>query len=123
MDWNKIWAFNKKVIDPVAPRYTALSKSDLVPITFSDNLMPTSKKVQKHPKDAAVGEKELWYGPRVLIEQEDAKTIKEGDTVTLINWGNVKIDKIDTDSNGQVKSVAATLNLDNTVCSLASFEK
>lgn len=115
MDWSKIWAFNKKIIDPVAPRYTALSKTDLVPINFSDNVTVGSKMVQKHPKDANVGEKELWYGPRILIEQEDAKTIKPGDTVTLINWGNVKIDKVEADANGLVKSVAATLNLDNTV--------
>lgn len=27
MEWDKIWAFNKKVIDPVSPRYTALDTS------------------------------------------------------------------------------------------------
>lgn len=27
MEWDKIWAFNKKVIDPIAPRYTALNTS------------------------------------------------------------------------------------------------
>lgn len=27
MEWDKIWAFNKKVIDPIAPRYTALDTS------------------------------------------------------------------------------------------------
>lgn len=38
MEWDKIWAFNKKVIDPVAPRYTALfmsgpaAESGLVPV-------------------------------------------------------------------------------------------
>lgn len=29
LDWTIIWAFNKKVIDPVAPRHTALLKSSL----------------------------------------------------------------------------------------------
>lgn len=27
MEWDKIWAFNKKVVDPVASRYTALDTS------------------------------------------------------------------------------------------------
>lgn len=27
MEWDKIWAFNRKVIDPIAPRYTALDTS------------------------------------------------------------------------------------------------
>lgn len=27
MEWDKIWAFNKRVIDPIAPRYTALDTS------------------------------------------------------------------------------------------------
>jgi glutamyl/glutaminyl-tRNA synthetase len=27
MEWDKIWAFNKKVLDPIASRYTALDTS------------------------------------------------------------------------------------------------
>jgi glutamyl-tRNA synthetase len=26
MEWDKIWANNKKVIDPVCPRYTCINK-------------------------------------------------------------------------------------------------
>ena len=29
LEWDKIWACNKKVIDPVAPRYTALRNNKL----------------------------------------------------------------------------------------------
>lgn len=28
MEWDKIWAFNKKAIDPIAPRYTCISKDN-----------------------------------------------------------------------------------------------
>ena len=28
MEWDKIWAINKDIIDPVAPRYTAIVKSN-----------------------------------------------------------------------------------------------
>jgi glutamyl/glutaminyl-tRNA synthetase len=58
MEWDKIWAFNKKIIDPVAPRYTALDTSKplvrvhvkgmlLIVITFNDfQVKRKSKAVQ-----------------------------------------------------------------------------
>ena len=27
MEWDKLWAINKDIIDPTAPRYTAIVKS------------------------------------------------------------------------------------------------
>ena len=51
-------------------------------------------KAPKHPKNPSVGEKTVWVGPKILIEQVDAKTLKEGENVTFINWGNIKIKKI-----------------------------
>ena len=47
--------------------------------------------IQQNP---SVGNKEVWYGPKVFIEGEDAVTLSEGEMVTLMNWGNVKITKI-----------------------------
>ncbi|CDQ60481.1 unnamed protein product [Oncorhynchus mykiss] len=49
MEWDKIWAFNKKVVDPVAPRYTALSGSYSVPVVIPE--APEEMKMAvKHPK-------------------------------------------------------------------------
>ena len=50
MGWDKIWAFNKKVIDPVAPRYTALLKENLVPVTVVGQDAEAAKSVARHPK-------------------------------------------------------------------------
>ena len=36
----------------------------------------------------------MWYSSRVLLEGADAQTFPEGEKVTLINWGNVIITKI-----------------------------
>ena len=49
MDWEKIWAFNKKVIDPIAPRYTALEKGSAVPV-FISGVTESVVDAQKHPK-------------------------------------------------------------------------
>ncbi|KAJ8401185.1 hypothetical protein AAFF_G00387670 [Aldrovandia affinis] len=113
MEWDKIWAFNKKVIDPVAPRFTALLGSNVVPISIPA-AAEEMKEVAKHPKNAEVGTKEVWYGPRVLIEGADAETFTEGETVTFINWGNVIITKIHRDGSGAITSLEGRLNLENT---------
>uniref|UniRef100_A0A8D3ECN1 Glutamyl-tRNA synthetase n=1 Tax=Scophthalmus maximus TaxID=52904 RepID=A0A8D3ECN1_SCOMX len=80
MEWDKIWAFNKKVIDPVAPRYTALSTSYVVPVSVPE-ATEEMKEVAKHPKNTEVGMKDVWYGPRVLIEGADAETFSEGEVL------------------------------------------
>uniref|UniRef100_A0AAQ5XWF2 Bifunctional glutamate/proline--tRNA ligase n=1 Tax=Amphiprion ocellaris TaxID=80972 RepID=A0AAQ5XWF2_AMPOC len=112
MEWDKIWAFNKKVIDPVAPRYTALSNSYVVPVSVPE-AAEEMKEVAKHPKNTEVGLKEVWYGPRVLVEGADAETFTEGEVVTFINWGNLIITKINKGADGKVVSMEARLNLDN----------
>ncbi|KAJ8289595.1 hypothetical protein GJAV_G00003130 [Gymnothorax javanicus] len=113
MEWDKIWAFNKKVIDPVAPRYTALLGSDVVPV-FIPEAAEDMKEVARHPKNAEVGMKPVWYGPRVLIDGADAETFTEGETVTFINWGNIIISKIHKDGSGAITSLEGKLNLENT---------
>ncbi|KAM5163294.1 bifunctional glutamate/proline--tRNA ligase isoform 4-T4 [Mantella aurantiaca] len=112
MEWDKIWAFNKKVIDPIAPRYTALLKSQVVPVNIPEAAEGVTE-VAKHPKNAEVGMKPVWYGPRVLIEGADAETLSEGETVTFINWGNLIITKIHRDTSGKIESLDAKLNLEN----------
>ncbi|XP_045040367.2 bifunctional glutamate/proline--tRNA ligase isoform X3 [Desmodus rotundus] len=119
MEWDKIWAFNKKlralckkVIDPVAPRYVALLKKEVVPVNIPE-AQEEMREVAKHPKNPDVGLKPVWYGPRVFVEGADAETFSEGETVTFINWGNINITKIHKDSNGKIVSLDAKLNLEN----------
>ncbi|XP_048106277.1 bifunctional glutamate/proline--tRNA ligase [Alosa alosa] len=113
MEWDKIWAFNKKVIDPVAPRFTALSESQFVPVSIA-GAKEEMKEVAKHPKNTEVGMKQVWYGPTVYVEGPDAETFTEGEMVTFINWGNIVITKIHRDGSGAVSSLEGRLNLENT---------
>jgi hypothetical protein len=50
MEWDKIWAFNKKVIDPIAPRYTGLDNTTLVPVKIRQEVPAECRPVPKHPK-------------------------------------------------------------------------
>ncbi|XP_076817359.1 bifunctional glutamate/proline--tRNA ligase-like [Clavelina lepadiformis] len=112
MEWDKIWAFNKKVIDPIAPRYTALSRESAIPVHVVD-AKEVKADAAKHPKNPDIGKKPVWYGPNVLVEREDVESFVVGTDVTFINWGNLTITKIEKDENGKITAVEAKLNLDN----------
>ncbi|XP_058467793.1 bifunctional glutamate/proline--tRNA ligase [Malaya genurostris] len=112
MEWDKIWAFNKKVIDPIAPRYTALEATNQVIVNVAGAKLE-SVEVPVHPKNVAIGMKTVWRGPRILIDYADAIELKEKENATFINWGNLMIDKIHKDASGKIMSIDASLNLDN----------
>lgn len=112
LDWSIIWAANRKVIDPIAPRLTALTKQAIVPVTLSNGPALTSEKKPKHKKNPAVGLKDVWYSADVLIEQDDAATLAPGEEVTFMDWGNVIIDKINKSADGVVTSIDAQLHLE-----------
>ena len=41
-----------------------------------------------------VGMKTVYYGKKILVEQEDAELFKVGENVTFINWGNLTIKNV-----------------------------
>lgn len=93
MEWDKIWAFNKKVIDPIAPRFTALDFDSPVTVNVK-GVKEECLTVPKHPKNNDVGTKSVWIGPKILIDRVDADSLKEGENATFINWGNLLVKKI-----------------------------
>ncbi|EDW14211.1 bifunctional glutamate/proline--tRNA ligase [Drosophila mojavensis] len=112
MNWDKIWAFNKKVIDPIAPRYTALDYEKRIIVNVAGAKLEKVQ-VPVHPKDEKLGTKTVTLGPRIYIDYVDAEALKEGENATFINWGNLLIKKVHRDASGAITSVDAALNLDN----------
>ncbi|EDW68345.2 bifunctional glutamate/proline--tRNA ligase [Drosophila virilis] len=112
MNWDKIWAFNKKVIDPIAPRYTALEHDKRIIVNVAGAKLEKVQ-VPVHPKDEKLGTKTVTLGPRIYIDYADAEALKEGENATFINWGNLLIKKVHKDAAGAITSVDAALNLDN----------
>ncbi|KAF3935255.1 hypothetical protein ABW19_dt0203468 [Dactylella cylindrospora] len=112
LDWTLIWAINKKVIDPIAPRHTALWTKDLVTATITDSdVKETVEDKPKHKKNPDVGTKKVHYGPKVLIDQADAQSFKQGEEITLMDWGNVIVETITTSDDGKVTSLTFKLHL------------
>ena len=87
MEWDKIWTINKRVIDPVAPRFTAVTKEQQAVLhlaNFGDDSVPQVAMVDLHPKNKAVGSKTITRSARVILEQDDAKLIKDGEEVSPV---------------------------------------
>ncbi|KAK2952806.1 putative Glutamate--tRNA ligase [Blattamonas nauphoetae] len=110
-EWDKIWAKNRQVIDPICPRYTAIECADAVTLTITDGPEPYVSVVPRHRKNPATGDKLVQFAKTVLIEQVDGQAMKEGEEVTLMGWGNVIVDTIAKEGD-KVKAITAHLHLE-----------
>ncbi|KAK7510284.1 glutamyl-tRNA synthetase [Phyllosticta citricarpa] len=96
LDWTTFWATNKKYIDPIAGRYTAVESTDKVPVKIVGFAHPGPYTEEKplHAKNADVGMKKVTFSSEVLLDQEDAQSFAQDEEITLMNWGNAIVRKI-----------------------------
>jgi len=120
LDWTLFWATNKKYIDPVAPRHTAITKENAVKATVTGNDVLSHTLIKpKHGKNPELGMKTVAYGPTILVDQVDAQAFTEGEEITLMNWGNAFVRKVSHSLNcldrKQVTALDLELNLNGDV--------
>jgi len=110
--WDKLWSINKKLLDPVAPRHTAVEAAGRVRVTLTNGPAAVEvATVPKHNKNPAVGNKASYRAATVLIEQVDAQAVSEGEEITLMSWGNCVVREVARDAAGAVTGVTAELHL------------
>lgn len=104
MSMSKLWAINKKLVDPVAPRYVAISNEcyTLVLDGPEGELPPAGEEgevVERplHPKNPEVGVKHVNRGRRMLVEAVDARLLEKDEEFTLLDWGNAVLTERDDD--------------------------
>ncbi|KAL3538404.1 hypothetical protein ACH5RR_001770 [Cinchona calisaya] len=116
MEWDKLWAINKKIIDPVCPRHTAVTEERRVLFTLTNGPEdPFVRVIPKHKKYEGAGEKATSYTKRIWIDQDDAKFISANEEVTLMDWGNAIIKEIEKDQEGYVTQLIGVLHLEGSV--------
>lgn len=116
MEWDKLWTMNKKVIDPVCPRHTAIMKKGKTPIHIVDGPEePELVTLPRHKKNPDAGTKITARTKDIWIDAEDAHTISEGEEITLMDWGNCVITCIKKNPAGEVESLVGRLNLEGSV--------
>lgn len=93
MEWEKLWAINKRIIDPICPRYSAVSVKKACRLTVVNGPEePVAVTVEMSKLNKNLGKRPLWKSKNLLIEFDDADTLLNvGEKVTLMNWGNFNI--------------------------------
>lgn len=94
ISWDKIWAMNKKVIDPLSPRFMAVEKINCVRV-FITNFegLKYTKNIPLNKKNTSLGSKDVLFSDTLLFSQEDGVVLKENEEFTLMNWGNAIVEK------------------------------
>ncbi|GER40098.1 glutamine--tRNA ligase [Striga asiatica] len=116
MEWDKLWAINKKIIDPVCPRHTAVIEERRVLLVLTDGPKePFVRILAKHKKYEGAGEKAVTYSNRLWIDYADAVSISVDEEVTLKDWGNAIVKDIKKDETGIVTQLVGVLNLEGNV--------
>ncbi|XP_065852298.1 glutamate--tRNA ligase, cytoplasmic [Euphorbia lathyris] len=118
MEWDKLWSINKKIVDPVCPRHTAVVEENRVLLTLTDGPeKPFVRIIPKHKKYEGAGEKATTYTKRIWLEYADAEAIQkeENREITLMDWGNAIVKEIVKDELGRVRELIGVLNLEGSV--------
>jgi glutamyl-tRNA synthetase len=113
MDWTIFWTMNKKYIDPVAPRHTAIAtdKSVICKVAGAPAGLQYEEK-PKHIKNPGVGTKKVAFSNKIWVEQDDAQQFSHDEEITLMAWGNAFVRKITKSTNGDVTELELELHLE-----------
>lgn len=117
LDWYSFWACNKKHIDPISARYTAIADSEETPKVLAKVNGVSDIKTEQKDKHAKfdLGKKKVVFSPSVYLEQADATSFAQDEEITLMNWGNAFVRKIEKDASQKVTSLELELHLEGDV--------
>eukprot|EP00262_Sarcandra_glabra_P015551 TRINITY_DN4809_c0_g2_i1.p1 TRINITY_DN4809_c0_g2~~TRINITY_DN4809_c0_g2_i1.p1 ORF type:complete len:496 (+),score=78.37 TRINITY_DN4809_c0_g2_i1:202-1488(+) len=116
MEWDKLWTINKKIIDPICPRHTAVLEERRVVLILTDGPeKPFVRIIPRHKKYDDAGKKATTYTKRIWIENADASSVSVGEEITLMDWGNAIIKEIEKDQDGNVTLLTGVLHLEGSV--------
>lgn len=115
LEWDKLWAVNKRIIDPTSARYVALAGDHLCRVSIVDGEgCPESaelRELPRHKKNPQLGNKKVAFSSHFFMEQADVSGLSVGDEFTLMDWGNAIVLSIDRADVNTVASVTVKLNL------------
>lgn len=115
LEWDKLWAINKRIIDPQARRYTVLAGENLVKVSIVGGegvpAAPELRALPRHKKNLDLGMKQVAYSSLLFLEQADVAGLQVGDEFTLMDWGNAIVQSIDRADASTVASMSINLNL------------
>lgn len=114
-EWDAIWTINKRMIDPVVPRYTAISEGGINCSISGEGINEKNeiKELPLHKKNEELGLKKVTFSKEFRMEKEDCETIEVGEELTLMDWGNAILkEKVVKDGQIQEMKFQAKLSGD-----------
>lgn len=115
LEWDKLWSINKRIIDPIAPRYVALAGDHLCRVNIvGGEGCPESaelREIPRHKKNPQLGNKQMAFSPHFFMEQADVSGFKVGDEFTLMDWVNAIVEGIEMADASTVAFINVKLNL------------
>lgn len=111
MEWDKIWTTNKRILDPIVPRFTAVEEKGMVKCHLSGGPGFEEKQVPKHKKNPELGYKAVVFDDDFYVDQKDAASFADGEEITLMGWGNAVVRARETDASGAITSIQMDANL------------
>lgn len=115
MEWDGIWSLNKRIIDPVVPRFAAVEEKGIVKATIvgaGAGEQAYEKELPRHKKNSEIGTKLTVFGPHLILDQADAQALAEGEEFTLMDWGNAIVTKKHAAADGSVSSLELQAHLE-----------
>ncbi|CCW61526.1 unnamed protein product [Phytomonas sp. EM1] len=109
MEWSKIWFYNTQIIDPISPRYTVVANDLKVRCTVEGQKHMEVGKKLLHKKNPDLGEKTFYKSDVIFLDAEDVALIKDGEEITLMDWGNAFVNNIKKSSDNGLATEATIL--------------
>jgi len=95
----------------VCPRHTAIDTAGRVCLKLTNGpAEPEVMIVPKHKKYPPAGDKATTKMSNVWLDQVDARTVSQDEEITLMDWGNCFIRKIEKGADGNVTALEGDLN-------------
>lgn len=93
MDQFAIWKINKKIVDKLGTRYMVLPADTVRKYTITDTEnVPDYVQINRFDRNIDLGKRNLYYSPTIYMDTNELATVKPGEEVTLMNFGNVIFD-------------------------------
>lgn len=83
-----LWNINKKHIDKESSRFVAIDAKNSVIVDIIDYIESEPKTIPKFVRNPLLGNRNVYYSPKIIMDKTDYDNLVFGEEVTLVNWGN-----------------------------------
>jgi len=111
MDVNKLWSFNKQIIDTIIPRYTVIREENFVRCEITDISQDEITDVLLCKLNPSLGNKRLVRSRNIILDQGDVDSFADNEEITIMDWGNIILQSRNKGENGKYETATAITNI------------